>query len=716
MKTLRLARFELRRFTRGRLPAAALAILTVIPLLYGALYLAAFWDPYTHLNRIPVALVNDDKPARAADGTEVHAGKDLTDELLHRQIFDWQVTDAGHAEQGLRNGRYHLVFHVPADFSAALATGADPDRAARHGELSVVSDDATNYLSGLLARSAFSEIRAAAAESAAGNYFNGMLIGFGDLKTRTGEAADGAGQLREGAGRAATGADRLAGGAGDAKDGADQLATGLGAASSGADQLASGLAALDRGSAQLAEGANQAAGQTRAAADQINGAIDKWEPVLRRNATRIAEASTVIAAGAQALADNLDVLPAQADAMAKQAESVRDRLDAVVKEHPELADDPNLQAARKTADQLVDAAKQVRASLDKANVEQFRGKLLDVAATARQVAAEAPHLADDVRAKQAQFNKLVDGLGQLAGAADKISQGSHKSAVGAADLRDGLYRLSTGARELDGGLGQLAAGGQKLVGGISALQSGAGKLADGLTDGARKIPGFDDASARSDVLGNPVSLDRTARHAAATYGVGFAPYFLGLALWVGAMITYMLLRPLNRRHVMSGAPAWRVTLAGWLPGLAIGLAQAVVLFAVVTLALDLGPASPVKTLGLMMLTAAAFSAIVQFLGARLGPAGRLVALALLMLQLTSSGGTYPVQTTPAFFQAIHPYLPMTYVVEGLRHTINGGPSGPVVLGALVLAGFAAGALALTVGSARRARRMTPSTLHPELTM
>ncbi|MFD0823586.1 YhgE/Pip family protein, partial [Micromonospora zhanjiangensis] len=255
-----------------------------------------------------------------------------------------------------------------------------------------------------------------------------------------------------------------------------------------------------------------------------------------------------------------------------------------------------------------------------------------------------------------------------------------------------------------------------LVGGISALQSGAGKLADGLTDGARQIPGFDDASSRADVLGDPVSLDRTARNAAATYGVGFAPYFLGLALWVGAMITYMLLRPLNRRHVMSGAPAWRVALAGWLPGLAVGLAQATVLFAVVTLALDLGPVSPVRTLGLLMLTAATFSAIVQFLGARLGPAGRLVALALLMLQLTSSGGTYPVQTSPGFFQAIHPYLPMTYVVDGLRHTVNGGPDGPVLIGALVLAGFAAGAVALTVDSARRARRMTPSTLHPELTM
>ena len=72
---MRLARFELRRFLRGRLTAAALVVLAVIPLLYGALYLAAFWDPYGNLDRIPVALVNEDRPVQAPTGEVVHAGQ-----------------------------------------------------------------------------------------------------------------------------------------------------------------------------------------------------------------------------------------------------------------------------------------------------------------------------------------------------------------------------------------------------------------------------------------------------------------------------------------------------------------------------------------------------------------------------------------------------------------------------------------------------------------
>ena len=83
---------------------AALVVLAVIPLLYGALYLYAFWDPYGRLNHIPAALVVEDTTATASDGTEVHAGQDLADELIKREVFDWHVTDERGAEAGLADG------------------------------------------------------------------------------------------------------------------------------------------------------------------------------------------------------------------------------------------------------------------------------------------------------------------------------------------------------------------------------------------------------------------------------------------------------------------------------------------------------------------------------------------------------------------------------------------------------------------------------------
>jgi putative membrane protein len=182
------------------------------------------------------------------------------------------------------------------------------------------------------------------------------------------------------------------------------------------------------------------------------------------------------------------------------------------------------------------------------------------------------------------------------------------------------------------------------------------------------------------------------------------------------MITFMVLRPLNRRYLMSEAPTHRVALAGLLPAVAIGFAQATLLFLVVRFALGLSPVHPWLVWGLLMLTATVFAAIMQLLGAALKAAGRIVALALLMLQLTSSGGTYPVQTSPGFFQAIHPLLPMTYTVEALRHAIDGGSASTVVHAVLLLLAYGIGAVGLTLGVTHRARRMTGADLHPELVL
>src|SRR3954471_17498692 len=109
MRVLTLAGMEIKRFMRSRLTAAALAVLAVIPLLYGALYLYALWDPYGRVDHVPAALVMDERRATASDGSTVHAGKDLADELIKRQVFDWTLTDEAGAENGLTSGKYHLI-------------------------------------------------------------------------------------------------------------------------------------------------------------------------------------------------------------------------------------------------------------------------------------------------------------------------------------------------------------------------------------------------------------------------------------------------------------------------------------------------------------------------------------------------------------------------------------------------------------------------------
>ncbi|GGQ57957.1 YhgE/Pip domain-containing protein [Couchioplanes azureus] len=707
--SLRLAGFELRRFLRGRLPTAALVVICVIPLLYGALYLYAFWDPYGRLNHVPVALVVEDVQATATDGTKVHAGKDLADELIEREIFDWHVTDEQEAEEGLADGRYQLSLRIPRDFSTNLTTGPDADATPKPAQLIVINDDATNYLSGVFSRTVFDEVRAAAARSAQSGYFDKMLIGFTDLKHETQKAADGAHEIDNGATDLHGGAKKVEGGIDASEKGAGKIAGGLGEAAQGLDKLSSVLVSLKYGSAKVAAGTRDAANRVREVANTLDSEAAKFEPFLREHAQELETGANLVARGAELLAENVHRLDTAADEIVGKAQRLQQYLDGL----PDTTE--GIAEQRAAAQQLVTVAQRIRSNIDDADLKRWGERLREVARIARDIAKAAPHVADDIAKKRSDAHKFATALDKLAAGAKQVSDGNAGAAAGAAALRGGVFELASGARRLDDGLMTLSDGGRQLAKGLGDLRKGTDKLASGLSDGADKVPGYgDDPSDRADLLADPVRVDRTVRNPAATYGVGFAPYFLALALWVGAMITFMVLRPLNRRYVVSGAPPHRVVLAGLLPAVAIGCAQALLLFVVVVFGLGLGPHNPTVTLGLLMLTATAFAAIMQLVGAALGPAGRIIALALLMLQLTSSGGTYPVQTTPGFFQAIHPFLPMTYVVAALRHAIDGGSTGTVVTGALALLGYGSAALALTVAVALRKRRLTPSDLHPEL--
>lgn len=164
---------ELRRFGRGRLPRIAVVAIVLVPLLYGALYLWAFWDPTGNLDKLPVALVNADTGA-VRDGEQLNAGDEVVTKLLESDDLDWQVTNAQDASSGVLDGRYYFAVTVPADFSADLvsAGGDDPTAA----QLEVTYDDANSFLASTLGRTAMAQVRTAVSQSAGQDAVDTLLV------------------------------------------------------------------------------------------------------------------------------------------------------------------------------------------------------------------------------------------------------------------------------------------------------------------------------------------------------------------------------------------------------------------------------------------------------------------------------------------------------------------------------------------------------------
>lgn len=260
----------------------------------------------------------------------------------------------------------------------------------------------------------------------------------------------------------------------------------------------------------------------------------------------------------------------------------------------------------------------------------------------------------------AKNNQITDGTSQLVNGANQLNSNSGQLTKGTAQLANGANQIETGA-------GKLAAGGESLTAGLTTLSSGSGELSKALSTAKNKLSlvAVDNDNAKT--LSSPVTIKHTDKDNVKTNGVGMAPYMMSAALMVMAISTNTIFRA-----ALSGKQA--KTLREWIDqklavnGL-IAVTGAIILYFGVHI-IGLSANFELKTLGLIILTSITFMVLVTTLVTWHDKFGSFAALILLLLQLGSSAGTYPLAVTGKFFQVVNPYLPMSYSVSGLRETIS----------------------------------------------
>ena len=678
MTVLRLARSELQRMSAGLLPKLVVLALTMVPLLYGAVYLYANWDPYSNMGHIKAALVVEDQGATAPDGSRLDVGHQVAESLVDGHVFDWQrVPNAQAADDGVRDGEYSFALRIPSDFSSNLASPASFD-AAHQAMLDVTTNDANNYLLSTIVDKVTKAVHDSVAKEVGTETANKLLTGYGTIHAQMVQAADAAGQLRDGAGQVADGANRLA-------QGTARLRT-------GAAQLAGGQQQLEDGALQLRDGASQLAGGL--------DTLQQKTASLPADTERLADGAAQVAAGNALLNKKVQDATAAADgAQAQLQQQVSDTLTKLV-----AAGTLTPAQAQQVGTSLNAAAQSSPAQSAAAQLKAATGQVAQLAAGSQQVAVGARQLANGIPA-------LTQGISQADG-------GAHQLASGASQLAAGEQSAAAGARQLADGAAQTDDGAQALAAGAGKAHDGAAQLADALAAGAGKVPNPSEAQKDnlSHVIADPVAVNSVSQAKAATYGAGLAPFFLALAMWVGIFMLTQAMRPVTKRALASNAPAWKIAIGGWLPFAVVAAAQATVLTAVVDLGLGLHPAHPWLMWLFLMLGGVAFSALIQGIVSLLGSVGKFVVLILLILQLVSSGGTFPWEMAPAPFQVAHAILPMGYVVNGMRHLIYGGDlSGilPLVAG---LIGYTLAGAVLNILGTRKNMTWRLKTLQPEISI
>lgn len=254
----------------------------------------------------------------------------------------------------------------------------------------------------------------------------------------------------------------------------------------------------------------------------------------------------------------------------------------------------------------------------------------------------------------------------------KLADGARQYQGKIVELADGIDKASSGAAELAQKNADLSSGIAHLHNGSTTLAQGLTRIHDGLTQFVDAIP---DQKQDAQSLAVPVEYETIDLVPVSANGPAFAPYFMALSMWIGVLTVSFLfrLRVLPDRFADAGRVA---TVAGkWACPLLIASLAAITLGIFIHLILRVPIRHMVGYYVILLAAAFTFGAIIFALNSLLGDAGKLLALILLIVQISVVGGAYPIHVEPPIYQALSPWLPMSSVVFGLRAAMFGSFDG-----------------------------------------
>ncbi|ORO40784.1 hypothetical protein B7729_00745 [Streptococcus oralis subsp. tigurinus] len=283
------------------------------------------------------------------------------------------------------------------------------------------------------------------------------------------------------------------------------------------------------------------------------------------------------------------------------------------------------------------------------------------------LAGKTPELVTGIEKLSSGSNQLNSKSPELIAGLDKIQLGSSQLTDKSTQLLSAASQLGSGAMKIADGAGKLAAGGTTLTSGLEDLQTGVDSLGQGLGNANNQLKSASTESKNAETLSEPLVLSKTDNDQVPVNGIAMAPYMISVALFVAAISTNMIFAKLPSGRHPESRWAWLKSRSE-INGIIAVLAGVLVYGGVHLIGLTAN--HEMRTLILIIITSLAFMSMVTALTTWNSRIGAFFSLILLLLQLASSAGTYPLALTNDFFKGVNPWLPMSYSVSGLRQTIS----------------------------------------------
>jgi len=671
----KMLRAEWKHLFSNKILLISMAVISFIPILYSGFFLGSIWDPYGQTKNLPVAFVNEDKGA-SLNGKVLNVGESVEKKLKDNHDLGWEFVSKQQADEGVNSGHFYAVVTIPSDFSqkAASITKSEPQQAV----INFTTTPAKNYIGSLVSNQAAAKVKSSVSEQITQAYAKGILENLDKLGLGLETAANGASTLHDGLGRLQSGTQTYVGGVKQLAVNQQSLAGGLAQLSDGSRKLQAGLGQLSNNLptesqlSQLSDGMKQ----LQSGINQLNASVSNPSPALVAQQNKVETTAQTLVQTIQdsesdlsAAGDTLRTLSTQAAASSSKSTTIS---------LPQISN--IYQAFTKT--QTI--------------IEQTTTLLKDLRVLTKQLSAQQTQLQAGVSTLNNGVNQLTPNAIAAFNGYNSVRFANNQLLAGSASLTNGLSEAKSGSQKLANGASLLESRSGALIDGTSQLASGADTLANKLADAPNRIKIQPTGATTQQQIANPVKSEMTEKGNVPNYGYALSPYVLSLSLFVGAIVLNVIYPIRKTFSEQESAIRWWLSKAS-VAGVAAFM-QATILMLVMVFFLGLTPEHPAHFIGAIYLTSFAYMSIVSLLVIVLDNPGRFLAMVLLVLQLGSSEGTFPIQTANGFFQAINPLVPMTYSIRALRQAISGGLDNAFYGGSMwVLAGFLLVANLLTIG-------------------
>ena len=651
--------------------------ITVIPTLYAWFNISASWDPYGNTGELKLAVASDDEGYTGElIAVKINMGDQILSSLHKNKQFNWVFTDSKTAQKGVKSGKYYAAIVIPKDFSQKMMSVFSSNT--EHPDLTYYQNEKENAIAPIITGKGATAVQKQINETFIETIAQTALDAFQIVSSAAQEAGDDSmvDHLIDNLNQMGTDLGSAAGTVQSLSDMTDSAITMLNTTTEFLQESGSGtkssVSSLEN--SDLSSLTSLVSGTTKTISDALTQNASFYTAV----SDAVDKALDSYNSDAQAASNALTSVSSRVQTVIDEYTKLSDALTAIANEHPELtilndavtSINQKIQLAidRQTAirDKINAAAEALPAAT--ANASELKSELDTLIAQATSSVTEVKttyenNVKGNLDSLSANLDSTTGSISSMLGDLDKSIQNIAGVTGSASNGLTGLQKTLSNSAEL------LNEASEKLTSLAATLSSEDSKDLSAVTNLLSEDP-----ETIASFLSSPVKLDEKKIYPIENYGSAMAPFYSTLAIWVGAVVMAAMLKVTvadSTKKKLFHPKEYQLYIGRILLLIIIGFMQSALICLGDLFFLGIQCKHPVMFVLTGMFTSFVYVNLIYALTVSFGDIGKAIAVVLMVMQVAGSGGTFPIQCAPKFFQVVYPLLPFTHSMNAMRECIAG---------------------------------------------